>query len=919
MDRTTGHRHNGWRRLLLGASLTALAAAFALAAPAEAGKSPFSPDGVAERAQAKRRLGDLARLQTTDGSVRFGPGDEVLATHPVMATMALDIYLHDHDSEFLQSIYEASTNYANYLLGNRDRDGDFLLEGATWAGAPADLEGVAYNALFAIELMSLSRLSIETQNPVDALFWYQGMTTVSEAVANATWDSDRGAFVPQTPLGQSPPRQAEALASMPVYLRQAVGDNIAGAVIRNHVLSRTGEETTYFDVEGARAALATGANASWTLRSALLLGELSQNGFSEQSATFAGALREEIADRIPKKREYAPTSEQALSDYFAYLIFSGDYEYLVSQWHELDMLKAVGHMYLVLDLDKRRKLDYDVNVVTAFLLHPDAASGEKVRESIRGVYMAISEMRAKADQHKLFNPRDRQQIPGFDIHHAFGRLADDVVRTLRVAESHLNDGNGLSVSANVNAGAIIKERPAPVRLRIRSTSGRIPIASVTLYRDQMRDSLTRVRDNLVLEAGGPEKEYWFDYRITQPVEGTLQPVRFSVDVRLANGSRFKYHFNHSVYVRKGLTFDVSFPRGNTIQDDVVPFDIRVLKHVAEPYVINTQFFSPAGLELREGTVLEVNLPAETQLTEATLHIHAPKNGRPGAYPYVMKLYGNGAEKGTISGTVFKHYRWLFAGPLPYKEDPLEYAYPPERGVNLRATYEGAIQPVSWMALPESAYRDGGELNFTSLLPVSSVAYLYTVLKGTRDRETTIQFASACPAVVFVNGAEVLRIPAEETGHRHSADIDITQGSNTVLIKLVSAAEKHAFFQLGTEEDITPDEISNNLWELVDGYRDFHDRSLGLVNDDNTRQLITLTFDDPSAETVSVVGSFNNWAPDNAVMRKNKEGKWELSLHLLPGRYSYRFLVNSKTQVVDPDSGILEPDGYGGQQSVLLVQ
>jgi 1,4-alpha-glucan branching enzyme len=55
------------------------------------------------------------------------------------------------------------------------------------------------------------------------------------------------------------------------------------------------------------------------------------------------------------------------------------------------------------------------------------------------------------------------------------------------------------------------------------------------------------------------------------------------------------------------------------------------------------------------------------------------------------------------------------------------------------------------------------------------------------------------------------------------------------------------------------------------------------------------------------------------LQKSAEGKWELTLSLAPGRYPYRFLIDQKKQVLDPSTGITEPDGYGGQNSVVVVK
>jgi putative ABC transport system permease protein len=54
-----------------------------------------------------------------------------------------------------------------------------------------------------------------------------------------------------------------------------------------------------------------------------------------------------------------------------------------------------------------------------------------------------------------------------------------------------------------------------------------------------------------------------------------------------------------------------------------------------------------------------------------------------------------------------------------------------------------------------------------------------------------------------------------------------------------------------------------------------------------------------AEKVSVVGTFNGWNQDRDVLKK-KGNLWECEILLPPGRYSYRFVVDSR-EMCDPDN------------------
>jgi len=63
---------------------------------------------------------------------------------------------------------------------------------------------------------------------------------------------------------------------------------------------------------------------------------------------------------------------------------------------------------------------------------------------------------------------------------------------------------------------------------------------------------------------------------------------------------------------------------------------------------------------------------------------------------------------------------------------------------------------------------------------------------------------------------------------------------------------------------------------------------------------------PGAERVYVVGDFNGWNPtiDRLI---DVEGRFEIRLYLLPGRYRYRFIVDGNS-ISDPDNPALDTDG-----------
>jgi serine protease AprX len=82
--------------------------------------------------------------------------------------------------------------------------------------------------------------------------------------------------------------------------------------------------------------------------------------------------------------------------------------------------------------------------------------------------------------------------------------------------------------------------------------------------------------------------------------------------------------------------------------------------------------------------------------------------------------------------------------------------------------------------------------------------------------------------------------------------------------------------------------------------------------------LVLEFHDDAATTVAVAGDFTGW--DARPMEREGEGAWRLALGpLRQGRYRYKFLLDGRRWVADPENGIHEPDPYGGINSILAVK
>ena len=75
---------------------------------------------------------------------------------------------------------------------------------------------------------------------------------------------------------------------------------------------------------------------------------------------------------------------------------------------------------------------------------------------------------------------------------------------------------------------------------------------------------------------------------------------------------------------------------------------------------------------------------------------------------------------------------------------------------------------------------------------------------------------------------------------------------------------------------------------------------------------------PTAQAVSIAGSFNDWHPTASPMIALGEGRWRKELTLPPGRYEYRLVVDGQW-VDDPAAKETVPNPFGGLNAVLEVR
>lgn len=81
--------------------------------------------------------------------------------------------------------------------------------------------------------------------------------------------------------------------------------------------------------------------------------------------------------------------------------------------------------------------------------------------------------------------------------------------------------------------------------------------------------------------------------------------------------------------------------------------------------------------------------------------------------------------------------------------------------------------------------------------------------------------------------------------------------------------------------------------------------------------IHFEFASPTAESVAIAGSFNDWQPNATPMIALGQGRWAKDLALPPGDYEYCLVVDGQW-TPDPQATETAPNPFGGVNSVRKV-
>lgn len=878
-----------------------------------------------------QELYTLYRTQTPEGALEFRGMHSFFETYPMLATFTLDVHRTQPSAVFISQSSAAAARYYGYLFTHRDRNSNLLIETALRFHDGSVLTGIedpGFNALLSLDMISLARLNLEIRKPLTALYWYEGARTLQERIVDRCFDIDTNYFFPYDTNVGALRREYFALSVAPLLFEGNVGDNHAGALIQHYVLRRA-----EVDPEPPSLFFNTGAPSAEEVMDLLFRPDDMLKTAIVAKTLLARGYKREVDKAAALGQSQWPTTAQvtgrqptAYSRHLACLLDGGGYARLHDPFGAVDIFEALVRYKRRVADNEIVRLETNIRTIKRY----DAAGAAKVADarvaesSVRNVFWLVSKTREQVASNTFFDKEDSYRSSGLELEPAMIRLLDDVVIALRRVENDLyrtiNNESGIGISATVlNERAVVDQRVEVKWLIQARGSESIEIRSAEVIRGQEVDTLVRADDGIVVKPGEPRALFSsFPARLSKL--NTLRPWNLTLSLTDGKGRRIRYNALRSVYLEQPVQAVASFPEGQILRGLSLPIDIKLVKQTAAHVNLEGVWYSPSGLQLKEGKRFMFTMPSEQDTALVRVNVLVPSPCRPGSFPVKLKFIGNGKDLGTITTSFFKPYQWLFIGPFEPAEHAISTPYPPEKVVDLRKDYAGIGRRITWQVFPDFAGENFGEVQVGRLLSAPGVGYLYTVVEASIEKQCPVFLASNSPAVLYVNDVRILAYDPGPDRVAAEARVGIRRGMNNILIKVAGDNTTRVFFKLGDDDNLASDEFNNNLWELVGDFGEFQERSRRIQagETEDVRKLHTLRYTDPNANSVSVIGTFNGWSPENATMRRAGKGAWEITLSLLPGKYAYRFLVNNRKQILDPSCPYEEPDGYGGKNSVIYV-
>lgn len=352
-----------------------------------------------------------------------------------------------------------------------------------------------------------------------------------------------------------------------------------------------------------------------------------------------------------------------------------------------------------------------------------------------------------------------------------------------------------------------------------------------------------------------------------------------------------------------------------------PHRVRLRSQVESPLQGTVEVEVPLDWTVEPGPRITYALgPGETRDLDFVL---VPgSESAPGHFDVEWSFYDGIDEIAQQQTFGVRPFRWLTLGPFAATPG-LPYA--PPAGViplDLSRSLPGQRGPVHWQRLSNDRFGPQGAIR-PSDSGANSMYYAMTAFT-TGSREGRVALEANGRFFLFVNGDEILR--RESGGGRQEGTVFFRSGANHVVVGIHAENGWAPEFQLRLRdlEGQPLRGVDDSLEMLLDGYA-YVQGDAGEEPTEpgdiarETLRSVPISFVAPEAQRVSVVGSFNGWSPTRSPMSRDENGRWVARIRLRPGRFEYKFAVDGSDWIADPSNPLAVDDGFGGKNSVIVVE
>jgi hypothetical protein len=398
------------------------------------------------------------------------------------------------------------------------------------------------------------------------------------------------------------------------------------------------------------------------------------------------------------------------------------------------------------------------------------------------------------------------------------------------------------------------------------------------------------------------------------------PVYFDF---LASGRRVELHHLESITLTEGYDVSLTFPDGKRLTGESISLDI--IMRVRPDHMMQGRVEGTFMKELHCSPELPARfvLREQSDVTTLPLTISFGDGLPPGQYPFSLRVILDGKQVAFFEETLVKPIRWFHLGPLEGNKKLLE------RGVSyqddLFSPHAGpGGHAIEWREIPSGALDIQGAVLPSRLIGTAPYhcSLFYTALFSEGRQKAVWGLTTRNTSSLWINGEPAITSAVSPYGDK-TGKTDIRKGVNSVfLVCCWDESPDRVLLTLSDESGLPLPGLNNEIERIVEGY----DR-LAAPTDEIEPEAegedkpieVTLTLEYPDAQEVSVIGTFNNWEAGDTPMQRGEEGIWTVRFFLRAGRYTYKFLVDGKIRLPDPNSSMREADGFGGENSVLIVR